>query len=159
VGRDAFWEGARAVDVLATRLDADGLAPRNIFGHGPVGPAQIAWKGETLCASAAKTGHIECGRVVGFRQSYLQGNTAHTIGEIFVKGLEVHKGDSGAPVWDPRTGASVGIISAHPHPNSDNAEVQPLLTTPYGRNKQKQLVGALNATVMGSGSLHLIQGK
>ena len=159
VGRDAYFEGAAAVDALATRLNGDGLVPFRIFGYGPIGPAKVATKGEPLCASGAHTGHIECGYVTGFRQVlFKEAHPQHTIGEILVKGLRVQEGDSGAPVWNPRTGASIGIVSGA-RPNSPDSDVQPLLTTPYGVHKQKHLVGALDAAAMGSGSLHLIEGN
>jgi hypothetical protein len=96
--------------------------------------------------------------VAGFRQSHYEGHPQHTIGVIFVKGLRVSGGDSGAPVWDPHTGASIGLVSGNPHPNSPNSVIQPLRTTHYGMNNEKKLVGALDAEVMGEGSLNIIQG-
>lgn len=37
-------------------------------------------------------------------------------------------------------------------------DIQPLKTTYYGQNHERRVVGALDASVMGGGSLHIMDG-
>lgn len=60
-------------------------------------------------------------------------------------------GDSGSPVWDPRTGAAVGILRGYV---GQFTWVQPLLNTP--NNRGSVYVGALEAAQMFN--LHLMTG-
>ena len=156
IGRDAYWEGSLAVDALATRLNSNGLAPRDIIDHGPFGPAHAPWMGEVLCTDGARTDY-DCGRVVKFFSTHQIGHPG-AVPLVQIKGLSTESGDSGAPVWDPRTRASVGLESAHPRAGSNYSSIQPLVTTYYGRNHNKRIVGALDASVMGAGSLHIMDG-
>lgn len=155
VGRDPFFEGSAKIDALAMRFDGDGLAPRRIFGedgHRPsVGPAAVAHIGEHLCTSGAASNRVKCGKVIGFNHVNDKDHP-QTVGVITVLGLGTIPGDSGAPVWNPRTGRSVGLIQGRAlEGNKKRRWVQPLLTTQIG--KGRKIVGALNATVMGSLSL------
>jgi len=158
IGRDAYREGAEIVDALAMRFDGSGLAPRRVFGHEPVGPPQVAWKGEQLCTNGQATGHRDCGYIVGFRLVHNGGNPNPTP-SIVVKKMSVVPGDSGAPVWDPASNSSIGLVSARPGPGSIYTYVQPLSTTYYGMKREHKIVGALDAAVMGGGSLKIMQGS
>jgi streptogramin lyase len=156
IGRDALWEGSGAIDALATRFNSAGLAPRSIFGHDgrrpPIGPAGVARIGQVLCVSGAHTNRVRCGEVTGFNHAEYEGHSK-SVGVVSVYGLGTEPGDSGAPIWNPRTHQSVGLLSGSPREgNRKRRFVQPLLNTPIGHGHH--IVGALNATVMGD--LHII---
>lgn len=158
VERDPYHEGAEVIDALAIHLNGDGLAPKRIFGEDgqrpSVGTAGVAREGKLLCVSGAASDRVRCGHVIGFNHVDPPGRQKH-LGVITVLGLGTKKGDSGAPVWNPRTGQSVGLLEGYPkHGNLRRRFVQPLLTTPIG--KERNIPGALHANLMGD--LHLITG-
>jgi hypothetical protein len=158
VDRDPYHEGAKVIDALAIHLDGDGLAPKRIFGEGgnrpPIGPAGVAREGKLLCASGAKSERVKCGHVIGFNHVNPPGQQKH-ICVTTVLGLGTRKGDSGAPVWNPRTGQAIGLMQGYPrHGNLKRRFVQPLLTTPIG--KERNIPGALHASIMGD--LNMITG-
>ncbi len=157
VGRDALTQGNGAIDALAVRLNSDGLTPLGIFGNGPTGAAASAHLRERVCTSGAWTERTICGRVIGFNWIKMKEYPNHRIGEMIVKGdSPIHKGDSGGPVWAKHDGSALGLMSAYPNGEPSIWDVQPLLTTTYG-DKGKQVIGALNASVMGSGSLRIAE--
>jgi hypothetical protein len=162
IGRNPYWEGSRTVDALAMRFRSDGLAPVSIFGEGPsrplMGPEAKAFNGEKVCFSGARTEGVRCGEVLGFERNYGEGHFHMGLIKVraYREGARPHGGDSGGPVWDPRTGASIGLVSSDSKKYPLLYYVQPLLTT-ASRN-HGPIVGALDASVMGSGSLHIIQG-
>ncbi len=161
VGRDPYSEGSKSVDALAMRFNSDGLTPMRIYGNGgrrpDIGPAAAAFKGENLCFSGARSGHVKCLKAV--RLVHVFSDREHRgIGVIFCKAPGTNgsslPGDSGAPVWDPRTGRAIGIMEGRNLKHPERVYVQPLVTTSWNR----RIVGALDASVMGSGSLHVIHG-
>lgn len=136
-------------DGSAVRLEDGGLMPYYIYLTGqapkPVGPAGTAMHGETLCFSGAKTNRRRCGEMVGVRvrQTPTPGRQLF----IITRFAGLH-GDSGAPVWSPRTGQSVGLLSGGPHDGRVKDWVTPLVL-PRGQSPEK-VPGILNAPGMGS---------
>ena len=156
IGRNAYFEGAGVVDAMATRLKGTGIAPFQIFGHAghrpPIGPAGVAQIGQVVCVSGAQSDRVKCGKVIGYNH-VKDKHHSKAVGVITVFGLGTLDGDSGAPVWNPRTHESIGLLSGRAtEGNRKRRFVQPLLTTQIGHGRQ--IVGALNATVMGD--LHII---
>jgi YD repeat-containing protein len=134
VTRSPFNVPPLYVDSLAVRLESDGIAPHFIFGRDGnrprIEPPVVAHRGERLCVSGAATGGVRCGNVTGIKRAYYD-DLHRKIGVLKVN-FETHPGDSGAPVWKARTGASVGILSGgYRHHNIKF--VLPLLDTPTGR--------------------------
>jgi sugar lactone lactonase YvrE len=113
VTRSTFYRNP-PTDALAVRVTVPDLVPHGIFGSNgnlvPTGPADQAVVGSTLCYSGVTLDGVSCGevtRVTMGRSGYLR------FGEYRVKFRhQVNHGDSGAPVWNPVTGASVGLVSA-----------------------------------------------
>jgi len=159
VARNALTEGTGAVDALAARLLAPDLMPVNIAGDGAVGPAGVAHKHEMVCMTGSTTERTICGRVTGFGWVKVPEYPNHYLAEIHVKSnsVPIEHGDSGGPVWAKYTHESLGIVSTKnkDHPLEWNAT--PLLNTDYGNGKQ--LPGALNAAVMGGGSLDIVSDR
>ncbi len=156
IDRNARSEGSQSVDALAMRFYSEGMEPRKIFGNNgnrpPIGPEGIAFRGQVLCVSGARTEKTRCGKVINVK--YVKFPTDPGFhGVLVVKGLATRKGDSGAPVWNPRTGTSVGILSGG-HEHGTISYVQPLSDTPKGRNTV--IAGALSDPVMGD--LHVMEG-
>ena len=109
-----------------------------------------SWTPAELCFSGAYTGGVRCGEVVGIRkQLYNEGS--RPAGSIQIAARNV-AGDSGSPVWDPKTGAAVGILRAR---QGGYTWVQPLLNTP--NNHGDVYVGALQAAKMYD--LHIMTGS
>jgi YD repeat-containing protein len=155
VGRDALTQGTLSVDALALRLQSEDLVPKSIVGAGPVSPPAVVRKHEVVCQSGSTSDRVECGRVIGFTHGELQGYPGGHVGWFRVKSSqETEPGDSGGPVWSKTDHSSVGVISAVKRGNDHIWLIQPLLTTNYGRGQK--LVGALNASIMGSGSLTIV---
>jgi YD repeat-containing protein len=137
------------IDALAIRLATEDLAPHDIYGHEghrpAIGSAGIARRGERLCVSGAASNRVRCGEVAGIKRVFLKNADKRWHGFLRVRNLDTIGGDSGAPVWNARTGASVGLLSAGT-PNGNYRLVTPLLNTPTGR--QSVIHGALNAPDM-----------
>jgi len=153
VTRSAFEQGVGIIDAEAIRLESAGIAPRHIFGRNGNRPKfadpVVARRGQELCFSGAYTAGVRCGEVVGIRkQMYTEGS--RPAGSVQIAAPNV-AGDSGAPVWDPKTGAAVGILRGR---QGKYTWVQPLLNTP--NNHGDAYVGALQAAKMFD--LHLMTG-
>jgi len=141
-------------DGSAIKLNAGGLMPYYIVIQGedlkPVEPPGTARHGETLCFSGMKTLKRECGEMIGVRVRNAPNNPGR---QLFIitrfAGIE---GDSGAPVWSPRSQRSVGLLSGGPGiPYLVKDWVTPLLV-PRGQDEGK-VPGILNAP--GMESMHL----
>lgn len=69
VTRSAYELGVGTVDAEAVRLEAAGLAPRQIYGRNGnrpnFGDPVVGRRGEELCFSGASTGGVRCGEIVG----------------------------------------------------------------------------------------------
>ncbi|HEX6204906.1 MAG TPA: DUF6531 domain-containing protein [Solirubrobacterales bacterium] len=159
IGRNAYFEGAEVVDAMATRLKGTGIAPFQIYGNEgrkpPIGPAGVAQLGQVVCVSGAQSNRVKCGEVIGFNHVKPK-NHSKAIGVVTVLGLGTLDGDSGAPIWNPRTHESIGLLHGRAiDGNKKRRFVQPLLATQIGHGRR--IVGALNATVMGN--LHVITGS
>ncbi len=142
VTRSPYEYGAGTIDAEAIRLKAEGLAPRWINGRsGAVdfGPPAVGHRNQRLCLSGASTGGVRCGDVVGIRKVTYDGAT---VGVLKVD-APIIPGDSGGPVWDPRTGAAVGLVKGY---IGKYSWVQPLLDTPNNRGDVYR--GALEAAQM-----------
>jgi hypothetical protein len=126
--------------------------PYYIFVNGenlkPAGAAGVTRPGETLCMSGAYSNRRLCGEVVGVRVRN-EGTPGRQL--FIVTRFAGIPGDSGAPVWSPRTGRSVGILSGGPHNGTYKDWVTPLVV-PRGFSAEK-VPGVLNAP--GMGALHL----
>jgi sugar lactone lactonase YvrE len=158
VGRNPYWEGSARIDALATRFNADGLAPIQIWGNGnrpSIGPAGVAYRGEHVCMSGAKTG-VHCGEVVAIKKHRLTApdHPHYKRGILKVLGFPSRTGDSGAPVWDRETHKAIGIVSEGTK-HGQWSIVQPLRDTPTGRGRS--IAGVLPNSVMGD--LHIIVGN
>jgi YD repeat-containing protein len=154
VTRNAL-HGTWGTDGLAVRVKAPNLVPHGIFGSsGNLIPTRMATKarpGNTLCFSGARLSGVSCGQVTQKVNTRLEGVR---IGAYNVRfNTRVNHGDSGAPVWNPRTGAAIGVITGF-YPDTGISAVTPLLH-PKGLNGQ-HVPGILHDSDMYS--LHLITG-
>jgi DNA-binding beta-propeller fold protein YncE len=100
-------------DGAAIRIEESaGLIPTHVYRNQksalPVSAPARSHPGELLCTSGYATNKVKCGHVIGVRSTKLYNGRAL---QIKVRGLAGLHGDSGAPVWSPRTGASVGLFS------------------------------------------------
>jgi sugar lactone lactonase YvrE len=142
VTRSPYEHGAGTIDVEAVRLKTDGLAPRRIYGRDENRPGfedpVVGHRSQRLCFSGAMTGGVRCGDVVGIQKVQFDGECC-PVGSLKIDAPNI-PGDSGGPVWDPRTGAAVGILRGYV---GEFTWVQPLLDTP--NNKGSVYRGALEA--------------
>ena len=87
--------------------------PDYIFLNGeqpkPVGPAGPARHGEILCFSGVRSNRRLYGEMVRVRVRNA-GNLGRQL--FIIMRFAGIKGDSGAPVWNPRTGRAVGCYPA-----------------------------------------------
>jgi hypothetical protein len=67
--------------------------------------------GETLCFSGVATNERKCGEFIGVRRREVRG-PGKTL--FLITRFAGIPGDSGAPVWSPRTGRAVGLVSGGP---------------------------------------------
>lgn len=158
-------------DAAAIRLSDPAIGPREIFKSPtesrPVGPPGTARHGEILCYSGVASEEVkhqgrECGEMVGVRYRKFALLDPHT-GKLNVYGRHLFiitrfagvPGDSGAPVWSPRTGDSIGILSGGPDNGTYKDWVTPLVV-PRGFSVEK-VPGALQAP--GMGNLNLMVGN
>jgi hypothetical protein len=136
------WPSEEAVstDALAIRTDGD-IVPRGIFGWGgeliPTAPASRARVGNVVCFSGASSQNPpSCGTIVG-REKYFVAGPEPGVPEEPSGGYWVHfrpgkspgPGDSGAPVWNLRTGASIGLVTGGDS-EIEATLVEPLLHPP-----------------------------
>ncbi|HEY5709159.1 MAG TPA: DUF6531 domain-containing protein [Solirubrobacterales bacterium] len=127
VTRNAL-HGISGTDGLAIRVKTPDIVPRGIFGSAgnliPTGSPTQAKVGNTLCFSGFALKGVSCGSVKKKTRGILLGvQTGFYITE-FSKYPSV--GDSGSPVWNPRTGAAVGVITGH-YAGTPYTAVSPLL--------------------------------
>ncbi len=153
VNRQAFNGFGFRTDALAVRVKG-GLAPNTIYRKGlvpaPVQPPTRAKRPNLLCFSGVGTDHRECGRVVK-----LALRTEPTYSEwVYLVNMKNVDGDSGAPVWNPNTGATVGLIQGSPKSNPNLSLVVPLLQ-PRGI-PAAQAPGALKALSLPKSEFNLI---
>jgi tripartite motif-containing protein 71 len=140
-------------DGSAIALNASGLMPYHIFindyNSKPVGPAYAPRTGETLCFSGVASNARKCGEFVGVRRREGQGPGKQLFLVTRFAGIP---GDSGAPVWSPRTGRAVGLVSGGPNGTGLVKDWVAPLVVPR-RQDPKKVPGILNAP--GMKSLHL----
>ncbi len=144
VARSAFqWvdrpEGVRT-DGTAIRIKQGGIVPLAIWGwdgHAlPTEPAGRARKGNVVCYSGAISKNVSCGRIVArsLNHRVTGGSAAFGLAGYWVRFPEDRrpvKGDSGSPVWNRRTGASIGLVSfGRPLGSFEETLVAPLLHPP-----------------------------
>ncbi len=153
VTRSPYELGAGVVDAEAVRLEAAGVAPRQIYGRNGNRPKfedpVVGHRGQELCFSGAFTGGVRCGEVVGIRKVKFAG-VPRPCGCLKIAAPNI-PGDSGSPVWDPRTHAAVGLLRGY---IGEFTLVQPLLDTP--NNKGSVYAGVLDSSKMYD--LHLMSG-
>jgi tripartite motif-containing protein 71 len=143
-------------DGSAILLNSGNLMPYYVFINDmdpkPVGPAYAPRVGETLCFSGVKTNVRKCGEFVGVRRRWKKpGQTKEKHLYIITRFAGI-PGDSGAPVWSPRTGGSVGLLSGGPKKVGLYKDWVTPLVVPRRQDSSK-VPGILNAP--GMGSLHL----
>ena len=143
IKRSAFhWvePGDVRTDGSAIRIDQGGIVPLAVWGwdgHAlPTEPAGKARKGNTVCYSGAISKNVSCGKIVArslnHRVAYGEGSIGLAGYWVrFPEGRRPVDGDSGSPVWNLRTGASIGLISAGRPPGTfEETLVAPLLHPP-----------------------------
>lgn len=114
--RSAFGTNGQVfeTDGAAIRLESADLAPRAIHstsdGKVPIGPARTVHRGDMVCFSGARTGGQRCKEVLGLRA--IRPGNAPFATYVYLVGFNTESGDSGGPVWNSRSGASVGLVSA-----------------------------------------------
>jgi tripartite motif-containing protein 71 len=146
--RNPYWTPPRFIDAMAIWTEGRDVAPRKIFGEGGhpgVRRPVVAKRGQRLCVSGAASNRVKCGEVVGIKRVYVT-ESKRRMGVLKVDDLETIVGDSGAPVWDARTRAAVGILVAG-YERAKDRFVLPLLNTPTGRSTT--IEGALHPEEMG----------
>jgi YD repeat-containing protein len=139
ISRSAFqWLelGGVRTDGAAIRIREGGIVPQAIYGWNghplPTKPASKARKGNVVCYSGAISKDVSCGRIVARSLDWQpEGAPMGLAGYwvIFPEGKRPEDGDSGGPVWNLSTGASVGLISAR-RKNATETLVAPLLHPP-----------------------------
>jgi hypothetical protein len=133
VTRNAF-HGNYGTDGLTIRAEIPELVPRGIFGSAgnlvPTGAPSKANVGNILCYSGSTLDGVSCGEVTRKVMTTLEGVRVGLYNVKFRK--QSDHGDSGGPVWSPRTGAAVGVITGL-YPGTQITAVTPLLH-PKGLN-------------------------
>jgi len=125
-------------DGAAIRIMQGGIVPQAIWGwdgHSlPTEPAGTARKDNTVCYSGAISKTVACGRIVARSLDWADSGEPYDLAGYWVRFPEDKRpqhGDSGSPVWNPRTGASIGLVSAgRPHDSLTETLVAPLLHPP-----------------------------
>jgi tripartite motif-containing protein 71 len=142
IRRSAFqWiePGDVRTDGAAIRTQGDivPLAKWGWDGHGlPTKPPGKARKGNTVCYSGAISKNVSCGKIVARSLNHrgTDGEARFGLAGYWVRfpeGRRPVKGDSGSPVWNLRTGASIGLVSAgRPQDSFEETLVAPLLHPP-----------------------------
>jgi YD repeat-containing protein len=143
-------------DASAILLRSGNLMPYYMFVNGinpkPVGPAYAPRVGETLCFSGMKTNERKCGEFVGVRRRWKKPGQTKEKHLYLITRFAGIPGDSGAPVWSPRTGGSVGLLSGGPRKAGLYKDWITPLVVPRRQDPAK-VPGILDAP--GMGSLHL----
>ncbi|HYJ21531.1 MAG TPA: hypothetical protein VEW07_05860, partial [Solirubrobacterales bacterium] len=159
VTRDAFaYLDPVRTDAEAIEVNDGGVVPQGIFGAGgalvDTKPAATAKKGDVVCYSGARSQLTACGLIVA-RSTHWVGGDGVARGGYWVK-FSNHPidGDSGGPVWNLFTGASIGLVSAgRPENVLTETLVEPLLHPPHMGSTQ--VPGILNNPHIGPLSLKL----
>jgi V8-like Glu-specific endopeptidase len=94
--------------------------------------------------SGERSNRVRCGKVNGIKRVYSK-DEEKWYEVLKVANLDTVGGDSGAPVWSPRTGASIGMLLGHVAHGSTRI-VTPLRDKPTGRHTT--IHGALDAPEM-----------
>lgn len=128
-------------DGTAIRIKQGGIVPLAKWGwdgHAlPTEPPGRARKGNVVCYSGAVSKNVSCGKIVA--RSLNHRVTAGDYAAFGLAGYWVRfpedrrpvKGDSGSPVWNRRTGASIGLVSfGRPLGSFEETLVAPLLHPP-----------------------------
>jgi tripartite motif-containing protein 71 len=144
VTRSGFFGSSWRTDAEAIKVE-NGVAPREIYldGGGSVrveSPAK-AYIGDILCFSGMITNTTKCKAVVATRTV----DFGFKI-KMYVVAFADQDGDSGAPVWNRRTKAAVGIVSGHFKKQPNLTYVTPLLSMPHVSSTKAP--GALRAPGM-----------
>jgi YD repeat-containing protein len=105
--------------------------------------------GQLLCVSGAISNKVDCGYMTGVR--YVKTEFPGRQLLIVVHGLHTVKGDSGAPLWNPKTESAVGLLEGRSLTRQNVRFFTPLVK-PRGFPAEK-VPGALNAP--GMGNLHI----
>jgi hypothetical protein len=153
--------GRARTDGEAIRITQTDIVPIAIWGWDgnplPTKPPMRARKGNILCYSGAISKNVSCGRVVARSRRYTGSSEFYAVGGYWVKfppddGPE--KGDSGSPVWNKRTGRSVGLISTgRPEGSFEEVLIAPLIHPRFAQ--PGELPGILNGQSMGALQLRL----
>ena len=155
MNRTAFEVALWSTDAEAIRVNG-GLAPTEIYlprGRSrPVKSPSVAHRGDLLCFSGVTTNRIKCKSVL--RRATFRENGFKE--RMYALPFNAQPGDSGAPVWNPKTGAAVGIVSARDPLHPGITYVAPLLRMPSEALNVSP--GALRALSLDQGDpqLHLI---
>ncbi|HET7445723.1 MAG TPA: DUF6531 domain-containing protein [Solirubrobacterales bacterium] len=129
VNRRGNESGIGRSDSEAIRVNG-GLAPNSIFRNGfpplSVGEPSRAHRNDLVCFSGITTNKKKCGKLLGE-----VGFEVHNYLEIFyIVKMHTRDGDSGAPVWNPTTERSIGLIKGEPEGYPQYTLVAPLYKTP-----------------------------
>ncbi|MFL5900580.1 MAG: DUF6531 domain-containing protein [Solirubrobacterales bacterium] len=164
VTRNAVVPGKISTDGLAIRVKASGVIPHGIYGSHdnlvPYGAATKARNSNEVCYSGALSNRVSCGPVVGrVMQILVDPSTGLVFGAGVYRVQFVHpvqSGDSGSPVWNRKTHAAIGVVSARAEGQKVSA-VTPLL---HPKRLSLNLVpGILHAPGMYSLSLSTTAGN
>jgi len=125
-------------DGAAIRIKQGGIVPLAIWGwdgHAlPTEPPGRARKGNTVCYSGAISKTVACGRIVARSLDWADTDEPFHLAGYWVRfpeGKRPKEGDSGSPVWNRYTGASIGLVSAgRPEGSFEETLVAPLLHPP-----------------------------
>jgi YD repeat-containing protein len=130
--------GGTRTDGAAIRIHQGGIVPLAIWGWGghplPTKAAEKARKGNVVCYSGAISKTVACGQIVARSLNWADSGEPFGLAGYWVRfpeGDQPKHGDSGSPVWNLRTGASIGLVSAgRPHDSLTETLVAPLLHPP-----------------------------
>lgn len=111
--------------------------PQGVWGWGghevPAEPAGRARKGDSVCYSGAISKTTACGQIVARSLNWHPDGAPFGLAGYWVRFPEDKRpqhGDSGSPVWNRRTGASLGLVSASRPDDLSETMVAPLLHPP-----------------------------
>jgi hypothetical protein len=155
--------GNARTDGAAIRVKQGGILPRGVWGRDghvlPTEPAGRVRMDNTVCYSGAITKTVACGQIVARSLNYRENDDApFGLAGYWVKFADDKRpqhGDSGSPVWNARTGASIGLVSlGRPPGELSETLVAPLLHPP---NMPSNRVSGLLHHI-GMGPLELVLG-
>ena len=145
VTRSAFGTSSDKyqTDAEAIRLESDGLAPKFIHGRGEpvsINEAERAHIGQMVCFSGARTGGVRCKKILALKSFRPQGQNFLVV--AYQVNFEPVQGDSGGPVWNPRSRGAIGLVVDAVH-GSHTGYVVPLVRPPHVSTAKAP--GVLNA--------------